>query len=97
MSSNETECISPPPGWRCTRGAGHDGPCAAVPDAETMCTVLLQRASDTRAVPVLRAMEAEIRRLQEQLTQGCCRYSPNWAEQMMEPDPHGRYVEVLHP
>jgi hypothetical protein len=24
-------CTLPPDGWRCTRGAGHDGPCAAVP------------------------------------------------------------------
>lgn len=24
-------CAIPPEGWRCTRGAGHDGPCAAVP------------------------------------------------------------------
>lgn len=22
-------CTVPPPGWYCTRGAGHDGPCAA--------------------------------------------------------------------
>lgn len=26
-------CAVPPPGWRCTRAAGHSGPCAAVPDA----------------------------------------------------------------
>jgi hypothetical protein len=25
------ECTIPPSGWYCTRGAGHDGPCAAVP------------------------------------------------------------------
>lgn len=24
-------CDRPPPGWRCTRSAGHDGPCAALP------------------------------------------------------------------
>lgn len=24
-------CTVPPPGWRCTREAGHDGPCAALP------------------------------------------------------------------
>lgn len=24
------ECPRPPAGWRCTRRAGHDGPCAAV-------------------------------------------------------------------
>ena len=26
------ECTKPPFGWRCTRGPGHPGPCAAVPD-----------------------------------------------------------------
>ena len=25
------ECRIPPPGWKCTRGANHPGPCAAVP------------------------------------------------------------------
>lgn len=25
------DCQVPPKGWRCTRGAGHDGPCAALP------------------------------------------------------------------
>ncbi|HEY6731950.1 MAG TPA: hypothetical protein VI039_13120 [Solirubrobacterales bacterium] len=30
----EGGCERPPAGWRCTRGAGHDGPCAAVPTAE---------------------------------------------------------------
>lgn len=25
------ECEVPPPGWRCTRGAGHEPPCAAIP------------------------------------------------------------------
>jgi len=28
-----TECTLPPSGWRCTREAGHDGPCAAVPSS----------------------------------------------------------------
>lgn len=32
------ECEKAPPGWRCTRGDGHDGPCAAVPDAGRRCT-----------------------------------------------------------
>lgn len=27
---NEPECDIPPFGWRCTRGIGHSGPCAAV-------------------------------------------------------------------
>lgn len=25
------ECWNPPPGWRCSREQGHDGPCAASP------------------------------------------------------------------
>ena len=25
-------CTKPPPGWRCTRERGHEGPCAAWPD-----------------------------------------------------------------
>lgn len=27
------KCVVPPPGWRCSREAGHDGPCAARPTA----------------------------------------------------------------
>lgn len=26
------KCRRPPAGWYCTRSAGHDGPCAAIPD-----------------------------------------------------------------
>lgn len=29
-------CTVPPDGWRCTRVAGHDGPCAAVPDSRSL-------------------------------------------------------------
>lgn len=28
---SEDQCLRPPDGWRCTRPARHDGPCAAVP------------------------------------------------------------------
>ena len=31
--SQKLECHIPPVGWKCTREAGHDGPCAAYPDA----------------------------------------------------------------
>lgn len=31
-----TQCEVPPTGWRCTRAAGHDGPCAAVPDSHAL-------------------------------------------------------------
>lgn len=27
-------CRLPPPGWTCSRDAGHDGPCAAAPDVD---------------------------------------------------------------
>lgn len=27
------QCPVPPPGWYCTRTPGHDGPCAAYPEA----------------------------------------------------------------
>jgi hypothetical protein len=30
----DSVCRIPVPGWRCTRGAFHDGPCAAVPDID---------------------------------------------------------------
>jgi Lar family restriction alleviation protein len=29
-----TKCTVPPPGWQCSRNAGHDGPCAASPPTE---------------------------------------------------------------
>jgi len=28
------DCTLPPPGWRCSRGAGHGGPCAATETVE---------------------------------------------------------------
>jgi len=28
--AEKEECEVPPPGWRCTREQGHEGPCAAV-------------------------------------------------------------------
>lgn len=31
QQDERAECAVPPEGWACTRGAGHDGPCAAVP------------------------------------------------------------------
>lgn len=30
MSNELGECTVPPEGWYCTRGAGHEGPCAAI-------------------------------------------------------------------
>lgn len=34
------ECSLPPPGWKCTRKAGHDGPCAAVPDYDNFPDII---------------------------------------------------------
>lgn len=33
------ECQVPPLGWRCTRGDGHEGPCAAVECPEELAMV----------------------------------------------------------
>lgn len=43
------ECMVPPLGWRCTRGAGHDGPCAAVayPDDVEIVERAMQRLRET--------------------------------------------------
>ena len=60
-------CYSTPPGWRCTRGAGHDGPCAAVKDSEELSLVArgMQRLREgTQAAP----LPAE--QLQEQALRG---------------------------
>ncbi len=35
----DAECMVPPLGWRCTRGAGHEGPCAAVECPEDVSLV----------------------------------------------------------
>jgi hypothetical protein len=32
--SDEATCKRPPPGWSCSRAAGHAGPCAAHPDSQ---------------------------------------------------------------
>ena len=35
----DNECDGPPVGWRCTRGKGHDGPCAAIACPEDVAFV----------------------------------------------------------
>lgn len=40
-------CTKPPAGWRCTRGAGHDGPCAAIHVSMDLESIE-QRADKTR-------------------------------------------------
>lgn len=50
MNSDTRECAVPPRGWRCTRGAGHDGPCAAVPDCT--CDVHPPRCEHGRGLTI---------------------------------------------
>jgi hypothetical protein len=38
-ASQRPECMVPPLGWRCTRGEGHEGPCAAVECPEDVALV----------------------------------------------------------
>ena len=90
------ECNLPPRGWRCTRPAGHDGPCAAVPVA-----VGLERGMRYGIVPALllwfaiiagvvtcsrhgdedRAMNAQV---------ACERQSPPWATAECKENDHGQ-------
>lgn len=48
-SATVPECMVPPLGWRCTRGAGHAGPCAAVeyPDDVRLVEKGMQRLRAT--------------------------------------------------
>lgn len=41
-----SNCIIPPQGWVCTRGAGHDGPCAALPTTQIFLD-LVYKSRDT--------------------------------------------------
>lgn len=47
----DEECDVPPLGWRCTRGKGHEGPCAAVECPEDIALVErgMKRLRTTRA------------------------------------------------
>lgn len=56
-------CKLPPPGWRCSRGDLHDGPCAAVEDVtnEELREIARQVAEDYKsAVEETRAMSARL-------------------------------------
>jgi hypothetical protein len=39
-------CKLPPPGWKCTRGAGHEGPCAATPQVDEIVVLSEHVGSD---------------------------------------------------
>lgn len=51
----DCECQVPPFGWRCTRGAGHDGPCAAVECPEDVAAV--KRGMERLAAAPVQAQE----------------------------------------
>lgn len=36
-------CMTPPKGWVCTRGAGHEGPCAAHPVESEIAAEQIER------------------------------------------------------
>ena len=52
-------CMNTPPGWRCTRKAGHDGSCAAVPCPEDLEFVAsgMERIRKAEAAPQQEAQE----------------------------------------
>lgn len=57
-----SKCTLPPEGWECTREAGHDGPCAAIPVSLTS-EVSLKAANDT-----ITALRAQVKQLRAALT-----------------------------
>lgn len=55
MHSQQTMCTVPPAGWVCTRGAGHDGPCAAVSERDHNGAAAIELAKErAEAVALLR-------------------------------------------
>jgi len=48
--TTKADCAKAPKGWRCTREAGHDGPCAAWPSpAERSCVLAIRTALQREA------------------------------------------------
>lgn len=41
--SPEKRCTDAPKGWKCKRKHGHDGPCAAVPDAPALARIIFRQ------------------------------------------------------
>ena len=39
MNILNDKCQIPPQGWECTRNAGHEGPCASIPNEDTSYTL----------------------------------------------------------
>jgi hypothetical protein len=52
-------CTVPPAGWVCTRGAGHDGPCAAHPETQGLVGGVEALMVDIRRLPTVRAVESD--------------------------------------
>lgn len=55
LPTNESNCDRPPSGWVCTRGAGHDGLCAAVSEIDYNGAAAIELAKErAEAVALLR-------------------------------------------
>lgn len=71
MGNQATTCTAPPAGWHCTRAAGHEGPCAALPtpppaveagasDLPLLTEVLKLRGEVSSKEELLRVTEAKL-------------------------------------
>jgi hypothetical protein len=67
--SNPLPCTKPPEGWRCTREAGHDGPCAAIPSRAVNESLLrgLRQVTGHSSDEICHAAASEIERQQAQI------------------------------
>lgn len=66
-ASEHSRCDKARPGWRCTRQAGHEGPCAAVEDAaveQAKAVAAAGETDDEGPEAVRRAVEATRKRMQ---------------------------------
>lgn len=59
-------CVVPPAGWACSREAGHDGPCAAVPVKGHPALAMALRIDELEAeVGRLRTENERLREIEE--------------------------------
>src|SRR4029077_7416990 len=56
MAVTDGECRRPPSGWWCSRGDGHDGPCAARPDTRR------EHVTRSGKTPLWTRLRAKLRR-----------------------------------
>jgi hypothetical protein len=71
-------CDKPPVGWRCTRGSGHEGPCAAVKITEAEWE---QHLIETFPIPKGEQLAEQLERL--------ARYAKRFRSYIDGPDPVG--------